>query len=154
MKHKVIIEIISFLLTLLFVYAAAVKLLDVTNFRNQLELSPFIGRWSGLIAIVLPGIELVTAVMLTVKNIRFYGLLASLVLLFAFTAYIAAMLLSGVHLPCSCGGVISSLSWKEHLIFNLFFLAITIVAFVMERKERNYRPELKDQFDHKNISRE
>ncbi|HEU5051887.1 MAG TPA: MauE/DoxX family redox-associated membrane protein [Hanamia sp.] len=138
MKHKVIIEIISFLLTLLFVYAAAAKFLDVTNFRHQLSLSPFIGGFAGTIAIVLPLVELATAALLTIKNTRFYGLLASLLLLMLFTGYIAAMLLSGVHLPCSCGGVISSLSWKEHLIFNLFFLAITIVAFVTENKERKY----------------
>jgi len=140
-KHKAIIEIISFLLTLLFVYAAAAKLLEETNFRHQLSLSPFVGQYAGTIAIVLPTVELATAALLTVKNKRFYGLLASLVLMFVFTGYIAAMLLSGIDLPCSCGGVISSLSWKEHLIFNLIFLALTILAIVMEEKERDYEPE-------------
>jgi hypothetical protein len=138
-KHKVIIEIISFLLTMLFVYAATAKLLDETNFRYQLSLSPLVGSFPGIIAVVLPVIELVTAGLLTVKNTRFYGLLASLVLLTVFTLYIAGMLLSGVHLPCSCGGAISSLSWPEHLLFNFFFLVITIVAFVMEKKQRAYK---------------
>src|SRR5690348_10873177 len=126
---KTIQDIICAMLILLFVYAATTKLSDLASFRLQLSLSPFIGPWAGSIALGLPVIELATAALLTVKNTRFYGLLASLGLLTVFTLYIAAMLLSAVHLPCSCGGVISSLSWKEHLIFNLFFLAITIVAF-------------------------
>jgi hypothetical protein len=140
---KTIVDIISAMLILLFVYAATAKLLDETNFRHQLKLSPFIGAFAGTIAIVLPVVELTTAALLTVKNTRFYGLLASLLLLIIFTGYIAAMLLSGVHLPCSCGGVISRLSWHKHLIFNLFFLPITIIAFVVEKKERAYKPQTK-----------
>lgn len=47
----------------------------------------------------------------------------SLVLMMAFTVYIGMALVGAWEkLPCGCGSVISSLSWKQHFFFNLFFL--------------------------------
>jgi hypothetical protein len=43
------------------------------------------------------------------------------------------------RIPCSCGGLISSLSWTQHLFFNLFFLlANAIVLSIYPVKERRY----------------
>jgi len=54
------------------------------------------------------------------------GLWLSFVLLVTFEVYIATMLLSGLDLPCTCGGLISKLQWKEHLIFNVIFMTIAL----------------------------
>jgi hypothetical protein len=51
----------------------------------------------------------------------------------AFTGYIGFMLLSNIELPCSCGGVISSLSWKNHLVFNILFLLLASVGYYLSR---------------------
>jgi phage shock protein PspC (stress-responsive transcriptional regulator) len=48
------------------------------------------------------------------------------------SAYILLMLISDERLPCSCGGVLQQLSWKQHLIFNLFFLLLAVVGIVLE----------------------
>jgi len=40
------------------------------------------------------------------------------------TVYLALMLGTEKHLPCSCGGAIESLTWRQHILFNLFFLAL------------------------------
>ncbi len=74
--------------------------------------------------------------MLTVKGTRKYGLWASFILLMIFTFYISGMLLSGEHLPCSCGGIIRELSWRQHLIFNLFFITLSLTGIVLERKQK------------------
>ena len=124
MKEK-IPGLISALLIVLFVYAACAKLFNYRQFIVQLGPSPLIGSYSVIIAWLIPATELVVAAMLAVKNTRFYGLLLSLFLLIVFTGYIAAMLLSGTNLPCSCGGAITGLSWKEHVLFNLFFIGIS-----------------------------
>jgi hypothetical protein len=136
MKQKIFTEIISFLLTLLFVYAATAKLLEYPRFKDQLSVEPLIASYKNILAWLLPAVELGVAALLTVKNTRFYGLYASLILLIVFTGYIAGMLLSATSLPCSCGGVINGLSWKEHLLFNLFFIAISIAGIVLKRKEK------------------
>ena len=135
---KWIVDIVCVLLILLWVYAASSKLFNYSAFREQLTFSPFLRGVAKIVSIAIPAAELLATLLLTVMNKRIYGLLASLILLIVFTGYIAGMLLSGVHLPCSCGGVISSLSWKGHLAFNLFFLAITIVAILLEKKPGNH----------------
>jgi len=136
MKSKIFTEVISFFLTLLFVYAATAKLLEYTVFKDQLSLVPLTAPYKNILAWLLPVVELGIAGALTVDNTRFYGLYASLILLIVFTGYIAGMLLSTSRLPCSCGGVISGLSWKGHLLFNLFFIAISIAGIVLKRKEK------------------
>jgi len=136
MRHKIILEILTALLILLWVYAAVSKLLDYDQFKWQLGNSPLIPLFVTVLAWLLPTIEIVTAGMLTVKSTRFYGFAASLFLLAVFTGYIAGMLLFDSHLPCSCGGIISGFTWKEHLIFNLFFIVLSTVSIVLEKNEK------------------
>ena len=133
---KRIPDIITALLIVLFVYASVSKFFNYTQFIVQIGPSPLIGSYSGIIGWLIPATELLIVLMLTVKNTRFYGLLLSLFLLIVFSGYIAAMLLSGTHLPCSCGGLINNLSWKEHLLFNLFFIVLSTIALLFEEKER------------------
>ena len=53
-----------------------------------------------------------------------------------FTIYIAAMLLSGSDIPCSCGGVLEEMSWGTHIIFNCFFVALSAWGIYLQRKKR------------------
>ena len=134
---KQIPEIIYGLLVFLFVYAACSKLFDYAQFRIELSRAPMIAPFGGVIFWLVPATELTTVSLLTVKATRIWGLYASFILLLIFTLYIAAMLLSGENLPCSCGGVINTLSWKQHLIFNIFFMALSIVGIVLWWKQKN-----------------
>jgi len=135
MKKK-IPDIICALLIVLFVYAAGSKLFNYNQFIMQLGHSPLIGSHAGILAWLIPTIEGVVVILLTVYSTRFYGLLLALFLLIVFTAYIAGMLLSRTHLPCSCGGVISQLTWKGHLVFNFFFIVASITGLVLEKKQQ------------------
>ncbi|MGN6801262.1 MAG: MauE/DoxX family redox-associated membrane protein [Ginsengibacter sp.] len=45
-----------------------------------------------------------------------------------FTTYLLYMILTKSTLPCSCGGAIQKLSWRQHIFFNTFFILISIVA--------------------------
>lgn len=133
MKFAAAIEIICFLLILLFVYAAFSKLLDYPVFRIQLRRSPIISHFPFL-SWLLPGVEIITAIMLTVKITRLPGLYASLILLILFSIYITLLLLFSKHLPCSCGGVLKQMSWQQHLLFNISFIALSIVGIMLQRK--------------------
>jgi hypothetical protein len=53
-KQTIVVEIISALLVLLFMYAAVTKLLDYQTFKFQLAKSPFITQFSAIIAWTLP----------------------------------------------------------------------------------------------------
>jgi hypothetical protein len=134
MKKVAIIKIISGLLAFLFMYAAISKLLEYKTFMLQIGHSPVINKLSN-IAWMLPVAEIVTALLLTFEFTRKTGLYISIILLLAFTAYIAGMLGFAKHLPCSCGGVIKQLSWKQHVWLNVLFLLLAITGIAVERKQ-------------------
>jgi hypothetical protein len=131
-KKKVIIEIISVLLILLFVYAAVSKLLDYSTFKVQLGKSPFISSFSSLISWMLPTIEIIVGILLSMERTRALGLFASLFLLSMFTSYIYIILHYSYYIPCSCGGILEKMGWSTHFWFNLSFIAITITGLFLE----------------------
>lgn len=133
MKRSTIVEIISALFILLFVYTAASKLLAIPKFQLTLGKSPLIGTYAPLIAIALPIIELVVAVLLLIPTIRRKGFYAASVLMVVFTLYLSYMLIFTPKLPCSCGGVIKYMSWSQHLLFNIFFTALAFLGIRLTR---------------------
>lgn len=84
----------------------------------------------------VPLIEVLIAVGLMFERTRTKALYASLILMSSFTIYTLTVLMHFFsYVPCSCGGVIKNLSWTQHLIFNLFFVVISLIAILL-RKER------------------
>lgn len=134
MIKKVFVRGASFLLVLLFVYAAVSKLIDYGEFRNSLADAPFIGPYAGVLAWFIPALELYISLMLLFGATRLMGLYASFVLMTAFTVYIASLLASGSDLPCECGGILNEMSWELHLVFNCFLVAISGAATFVERR--------------------
>jgi len=45
------------------------------------------------------------------------------------------MVITDDNLPCSCGGVIQQLSWTQHIVFNLIFIAAGGIGIWMARKK-------------------
>ena len=128
---KRMVEVSSALLILLFVYTALTKLLHIHSFRLVLGESPMVGTLNYVLAISIPLVELVIVVLLFLPGWRRIGLLFSTFLLTVFTLYIAYMLALVPELPCSCGGVLQSLSWKQHLLFNLVVTGISLAAWLV-----------------------
>ncbi len=128
MKQNIILDTCCAILAALFAYAGVSKLLDYQTFNIQLSQSPFISNFSYLYALLLPCIEIITSLGLVFHHFKYYALLVSLFLLSLFTCYIIAMLHFSHYIPCSCGGVISSLTWQQHIVFNLFFIGISLTA--------------------------
>ncbi len=137
MKRSVTIECISGLIAILFVYAGISKLLDYSTFRLQLMQSPFISGYAAIIGLLIPVIEILTTLMLSFSRFRLIALYASLFLLTTFTAYLTAMLQFSYYIPCSCGGVLASLSWNEHIVLNIFFIVLTLTAIHLTAIENN-----------------
>ena len=127
------------LLIILWIYAAGSKLMEYNSFKHQLSMQHFAFNTAETLAWLLPSIEILIAGLLTATNTIKYGLFASASLLIIFTIYIA-LIITGTYdkAPCSCGGVLSMLSWKSHLVFNISFLSINawiIYTFYQKRKE-------------------
>ncbi|MCG2419747.1 hypothetical protein K8089_12000 [Aequorivita sp. F47161] len=134
---ETVVIIISYLYSLLFLYAAVSKLLDFETFTVQLAQSPLLSAFAGVIAWLVPGIEIAIAVLLMVPKFRTLGLYAAFTLMVMFTAYIFIILNYSDFIPCSCGGVLEKLSWTQHLIFNVIFIILAGVAVFFTAQGNN-----------------
>jgi putative oxidoreductase len=115
----------------LFVYTASAKLFEFTSFRDVLFLSPLIGRYAGFYALAVPTIELIAVGLLLYKGTEKAGMYSCFFLMVLFSCYIGYMLLTENNLPCSCGGVLRSMSWPEHLVFNLALALLALVNILV-----------------------
>src|SRR5690606_11815036 len=111
-----------------FVYAAISKLLDFETFRVQIGQSPLLTSFAGWVAWVIPLLELVVAFILVIPKYRLPALYGCLGLMSLFTMYIIAILNFSDYVPCSCGGILEKLGWREHLIFNIVLVVLAIVG--------------------------
>ncbi|MEG9328980.1 MauE/DoxX family redox-associated membrane protein [Salinimicrobium catena] len=131
-------ELISFLLITLWIYAAVGKLLQFENFQIRLRQFPFISTYADLLAWLVPGVEIMIALLFFFPRLKDEAYLASTALLLVFTVYIIAVLNLSDSIPCSCNGVLPSLSWKEHILFNVGFLVLALAGLVISPKQRKY----------------
>jgi hypothetical protein len=121
-------ETIAAGLIFLFIYTGLSKYMDLGRFYFVLYSSPLLGRFARALAIGLPGTEIIMAILLSIPKTRKIGFYSSSVLLLIFTIYLSYMIATSSKLPCSCGGVISKLSWKNHIFFNLFWIVMALIG--------------------------
>lgn len=136
-NRNTIVEVISALFMLLFLYTALSKSHDITRTINVVKKSPLLSNYAALTSWAVVGLEYVTVVLLFFPKSRKIGLYLSLILMGAFTIYIGYMMAFVPDLPCSCGGVISKLTWKQHLFFNISFTLLSVLGIWLYRKPSN-----------------
>ncbi len=138
MKRMATTEVISSLLILLFTYTALSKLFSIGRFKAVLEQSPIISSGAGMLAWQLPLTALCIALLLFFSGTRMVGLWAALVLLCLFTVYLLYILVFASHLPWSCGGVIGNMTWKQHVVFNVVFMGLTVIGIRKLRRVEGF----------------
>jgi len=52
-----------------------------------------------------------------------------------FTSYIIAITRYSDYVPCSCGGALESLTWNQHLLFNIGFLLLALIGIILSTKK-------------------
>lgn len=134
MRRTTIVEIIALLFVILFLYTGISKLMDYSVSREQIALSPLLAPISSWVATLLPVTEIIVSVILFIPRSRLFGLYISLGLMVLFTAYIIYILNFNAELPCSCGGVLAELSWKQHLIFNGVAIALALTGILLGKQ--------------------
>jgi putative oxidoreductase len=135
-KKQVMLECISALLILLFVYASVSKFLDFKTFIKEMNNQPLPNSWTPFLVWFIPCSEILLSIALIFERTRLLGLYGSLVLMGLFTIYAILILLHVFpYVPCSCGGVIKRLTWKQHLVLNLFYVTLSVVGLIAQRKK-------------------
>lgn len=137
-KTKIlIVEIIAALFIFLFVYAAVSKLIDHAGFLYSLQNSPLLQPFASILSWLVPCTEIAISILLFNPKRKEAGLLLSTLLMTAFTFYIAYMLLFIPHLPCSCGGILNSMTWNQHLVFNIVITMLGIIGWRVSKLNKD-----------------
>jgi len=137
-KVNRLLDTIIFLFVVLFIYAAASKLMDYELFKAQIGRSPLIMHYVDVIAVTVPALEIIISLMLLTPRLQLIALYASCTLMFMFTAYIAFILTFSPFVPCSCGGILNDMGWTAHLIFNIGFTMLAIAGIVLYNKREGF----------------
>ena len=127
---KLMVDLVVYVFVLLFVYTAASEFQSFKSFKEVLSMSPLIGKYYAVLSWLIPLTELIITGLLILKRTRKAGILASLLLMIVFTVYLVYMVFSGSTLPCHCGGVISAMTWTQHIWFNLVFVALAGFGYI------------------------
>jgi hypothetical protein len=135
-KRTTIIETILVFNLILFLYTGISKIMEYSEFTDQLADSPIVGFAATPVALLLPWVEFAIGLMLIVPRWRLKGFYATLSLMILFTAYIIGLFSINKELPCSCGGIIALLSWKQHLVFNSVFIFLNALATRLQKREK------------------
>jgi len=131
------LNFITTLFIILFAYAAVSKILDWEMFNFQLGRSPFIHMHAKFVGFLVPSTELLISSFLCVSRLRVLGLYMSLYLMTLFSGYIFLLLRFSPYIPCSCGGILSSMTWNQHLVFNMIFVILALFGIPLAESRRN-----------------
>jgi putative oxidoreductase len=135
-KRQVFLESIAALLIMLFLYASLSKFLDFRTFIGEMNNQPFPNFLTPFLVWFIPLFEIAIVLALIIERTRLLGLYASFVVMTLFSIYAMTILLHFfAYVPCSCGGVISKLTWRQHLVFNLFFVTLSVTGIVLQRRK-------------------
>lgn len=134
MKTVLSIQLPRLLLIGMWTYAGLSKLLDYGGFRFALLGHRLIESHLYLVAWLVPAIEVMIALLLLFRRTVVAGFVVSAIFLVALTAYIFYLFAYYPHLPCSCGGLIGLLSWRQHIVFNGVFIILSLTGWRQSRR--------------------
>jgi len=128
---KNVVDLISILYIILWVYASTNKLIDVQRFHDQLAQSAMLNPYAKLIVVAIPSIEYFLSLLLLSDRFRLFALYSSFGLMTVFSSYIIFITRLSDFIPCSCGGIMERLSWNQHLLLNITFLILAVIAIFL-----------------------
>ena len=125
-------HIIIFGYAFLFMYTGSDKLKNVEAFINGNMNIPYLGMHAEIISWSVPILECLLAMLLILPFIKLkrIALQISVYLMGVFTLYLGLMIFFVKENLCHCGGVLESMGWIPHLIFNLAWLGAGIFALI------------------------
>lgn len=134
------VEVIALFFISLFTYAAVTQLSYFENFEIQLKQFPFISAFATWLAWFLPAVLILISLLFFFTRLRSLALLMAFILMLMFSIYFIVVLGTGIPLPCSCRGVIASLSWEEHLFFTIGSTSLALLGLALTRKIQSNPP--------------
>jgi len=138
-RRQILLEVIVSLYVLLFLYAGFSKFLDFRTFVKDMNNQPLPNSWTPFLVWFIPCSEIALSLGLIFERTRLISLYGSLVLMGLFSGYTLIILSHAFsYIPCSCGGIINRLTWRQHLLLNLFFVGLAIAGIILQRRKAKH----------------
>jgi uncharacterized membrane protein YphA (DoxX/SURF4 family) len=121
--------------TLIFIwsYTGIEKIIRFKESRKAFLNQPMPNEIEEVLAYVVPGVELLLALLLLFSVTRWWGYLGSMLLLTVFTTYVGLIWVGAFpRVPCNCAGILESLGWAEHFILNMICIGLGVWGLRME----------------------
>lgn len=136
-EHKTIwfVDVVSAVLLFVFLYTALSKLAEHEGFLLTLKQVSLLAPFATVISRLLPVGELILVLLLFFPKTRRVGLQLSVLAILLFSLYILYLLILAPSLPCSCGGFISKLSWRQHLFLNFCLVTMGVAAVSVDKRK-------------------
>lgn len=131
MKARTIIEVIASLLIVLFLYAAIVQAVSHPGFQSQIDRILSHNALSGIVAWLLPAIQLTLAFLLWRPATRLAGFSCSLAMVGCYTVYLIMMLPAAQRSACHCGELWQQASLELNILVNLGIIVLSAAAIVL-----------------------
>lgn len=137
--REAMVQTACLLFIVLFAYAGLTKLLEGHLFYDNIRNSPILGGkvMASMAFWIVPLSEMAVSLLLIWKKTRLLGLYGAVGLMLLFTSYTVAIVFFAPYRPCSCGGIISLLSWEQHLVFNSILLLLALLALWSSPNNKN-----------------
>lgn len=125
-------DVIIYGYAFMYMYTGWAKFMNLSTFIRGNSKIPHLGQYAKLIGYGIPSLEIVLAILLVIPvyRIKRFALWTSTLLMGVFTLYLSLMVGFIEKKLCHCGGVIESMGWKTHIVFNLIWLFAGIFALV------------------------
>lgn len=134
----ILLETLTAIFIILWIYTGITKLIDFRSATWQMMTNPIFRDipWAGVW--VGPSLELVAALLLVIKSTRTIGFYLSFALMLFFTFYVGYLMIFLPNLPCTCGGIISSLTWGQHLAMNIVLTILAFIGVLFQRRRNRF----------------
>lgn len=131
---------ISFILkaciAILLLYSAYYKIWHWDDFEVQLYTSILIAdKYIPILMLFLPSFEILISIMIFYFYRKNIGLFLSFFLLLLYTFYLIALNEFSFSSICSNGGLFNVIDYSRHLLINLFFLTLNLIALYLNRND-------------------
>ncbi|PZX57607.1 hypothetical protein LV84_01735 [Algoriphagus ratkowskyi] len=124
----------STLLILLWGYTGLDKFIRWEDSRKAFHNQTFPAELAEILVYAVPTIELMIAMLLLFSFSRWWGFLASTLLLAVFTTYVGLIWVGAFpRVPCNCAGILETLGWEAHFFLNLGFILVSSFGLWFEK---------------------
>ncbi|SDD83961.1 DoxX-like family protein [Algoriphagus faecimaris] len=128
----------SIFLILVWVYTGLEKFFRFESSRKAFLNQPMPNDLEEVLAIGVPALELLLALLLLFQVSRWWGYLGSLLLLSVFTTYVGLIWVGAFpRVPCSCAGFMESMGWAEHFFLNLGLMGLAVYGLRSKSEDLN-----------------